>query len=601
MTLLLLSRLHPLARRLCAWVAGVGVLSALFACGDSRSARPTGPERIPVASVRITPLDDALLVGAEHTLHASPLSAAGAVLDDRAITWSSGNTDVATVSAVGVVTARAEGTAEISASSEGKTSRLEVRIVSPNTVPVITALEPRQITAGWAGPFTLTVNGTGLTPRSVVSWDGVPRATRFVDATSLQITIDPQDVRVARTVQVEVETPAPGGGRTSATFAVNAIPVARVTVQSPWGFAWTWRNHGLPLTAVAEDQLGRELTDRRAGWTVANPSVASVVLVSDRESRVYGTAVGETEVEAVVDGVRAQRTVRVHDAPDYEMVYEAGEGDDRHLMLWDLTTANAPRRLPTPMVAFSPSPSPDGREVAFAGVARGAGPAGDVDLYIVARDGSTRRVVPNASFDGDPSWSPDGTRLAFTSARSSGSLDVHVVELASGAVTRLTAADPVANLPGSGAAARSPVWSPDGTQIAYTVQAMSGSQLWVMSPDGTNKRQLTSSADANDFDPAWAPDGSVIAFLREFRQPQQTVVMSVTPDGRALTNIGGRVVNVAASPAFSPDGRWLTTAQTRGSGTGAVYAFSVAANAGPRIVVPVALGGARHARWMVRP
>lgn len=600
MTLFLLSRLHPLARRLCAWVASVSFLSALVACGDTRSARPTGPERIPVASVRITPLDDALLVGAEHTLQASPLSAAGAVLDDRAIAWSSGNTDVATVSAIGVLTARAEGTAEISASSEGKTSRIEVRIVAPNTVPVITALEPRQITAGWAGPFTLTVHGTGLTPRSVVSWDGVSRATRYVDATALQITIDPQDVRVARTVPVEVETPAPGGGRAATTFVVNAVPVARVTVQSPWGFAWTWRNHGLPLTAMAEDQLGRELSDRQAVWTVANPLVASVVLVSDREARVYGTTVGETEVEALVDGVRGQRTVRVHDAPDYEIVYEAGEGDDRHLMLWDLTTANAPRRLATPMVAFSPSPSPDGREVAFAGVAKGAGPAGDVDLFIVSRDGSTRRVVPNAAFDGDPAWSPDGTRLAFASARANGSLDVHVVELASGKVTRLTAADPVAYLPGSGAAARAPVWSPDGAQIAYTVQAVSGSQLWVMSADGSNKRQLTSNVAANDFDPAWSPDGSEIAFLREFRQPQQSVVMTVKPDGSDVTNIGGRVVNVAATPAYSPDGKWLTTAQTRGSGAGAVYAFSVAANAGPRIVIPTALGGGRHARWMVR-
>lgn len=600
MTLLLLSRLHPLARRLAAWAASVGFLAALAACGDSTSPRPTGPERIPVASVRLTAPDEALLVGTEHALHATPLSATGQVLDDRTVTWSSDNAEVASVNATGVVTARTKGAAEISASSEGKTSRIEVRIVSPNTAPVIAALEPHQINAGWAGPFTLTVSGTGLTPRSVVSWDGVPRATRFVDATSLQITIDPQDVRVARTVLVEVETPAPGGGRASATFVVNAIPVARVTVQSPWGFAWTWRNHGLPLTAVAEDYLGRELADRRAGWTVANPLVASVVLVSDRESRVYGAAVGETEVEAVVDGVRAQRTVRVHDVPAYEIVYEAGEGDDRRLMLWDLVTANAPRRVPTPMVAFSPSPSPDGREVAFAGVAKGAGGAGDVDLFIATRDGSTRRVSPNAAFDGDPAWSPDGTRLAFTSARANGVLDVHVVELASGRVTRLTAADPVANLPGSGVAARAPTWSPDGTQIAYTVQSITGSQLWVMSADGSNKRQLTNRDDADDFDPAWSPDGSVIAFLRAFRQPQPSLVMTVKPDGSQLANIGGRVVNVAATPAFSPDGQWLTTAQTRGSGAEAVYAFSVTANAGPRIVIPTALGGGRHARWMVR-
>lgn len=584
-----------------AWATRLGVLSALIACGDSESGQPTGPERIPVASVRITAPDEALLVGAERALQASPLSPTGAVLDDRPVTWASDNDVVATVSAAGVVTARAEGTAGISASSEGKTSRIEVRIVAPNSIPVIAGIEPRQITAGWIGSFTLAISGTGFTPRSVVSWDGAPRDTRYVDGTMLHITVDPQDVRVARMVPVTVDTPAPGGGRAATTFAVNAIPVARVTVQSPWGLAWTWRNHRLPLTAVAHDQLGRELTDRRAAWSVVNPLVATLAPVSEREVAVYGATAGETDVEAVVDGVRGQRTVRVHEAPEFDIVYEAGEGDDRRLMLWDLTTGNGPSRLRTPMVAFAPSASPDGREIAFAGVSKGEGTGANVDLFIAARDGSTRRVAPSGAFDGDPAWSPDGTKLAFASARTKGSLDVFVVELATGALYRLTDADAAGGAPGSGFASRAPSWSPDGTQIAYTVQAASGSQLWTMAADGTSKRQLTNSADANDLEPAWSPDGTVIAFVREFRQPQQSLVMTVNPDGSNATNIGGRLVQVAATPAYSPDGRWLTTAQTRGSGAGAVYAFSIAANAGPRIVVPEALGGGRHARWMRRP
>ena len=122
-----------------------------------------------------------------------------------------------------------------------------------------------------------------------------------------------------------------------------------------------------------------------------------------------------------------------------------------------------------------------------------------------------------------------------------------------------------------------------------------------MSADGSNKRQLTNRDDANDLEPTWAPDGSVIVFARVFRQPQQSMVMTVKPDGSDESNIGGRLVSIAATPAYSPDGRWLTTAQTRGSEAGAVYAFSLAANAGPRIVMPESLGGGRHARWVRRP
>jgi Tol biopolymer transport system component len=122
-----------------------------------------------------------------------------------------------------------------------------------------------------------------------------------------------------------------------------------------------------------------------------------------------------------------------------------------------------------------------------------------------------------------------------------------------------------------------------------------------MSATGANKRRLTASTDADDLEPAWSPDGSVIAFAREFRTPQQSRVMTVQPDGSNLTGIGGRVVSVAAAPSYSPDGRWITTSETRGTGAGAVHAFSLAANAGPRVVRPVTLGGGRHARWMRRP
>jgi len=693
MTLLLQSRSRPFWRRLLAWCAKLGLVAFALGCGDSDTSPPAGPGRMPVASVRIAPVPAELIVGAEHAFQASPLSASGAVLEDRVVTWTSEDDAVASVSAAGVVTARAAGATGITASSEGKSSRIEVRIVAPHPLPVltaitpstlaagtegplavdvtgtgftdvtrlrldgvevatqrvdattlrmqlttaamaqaarlsvtaatpapgggesnalaltisdvpaptITALTPRQITAGWAGTFTLAVTGSGFTARSTVWWDGVARATRFIDATTLHIAIDPQDVRVARTVKVSVETPAPGGGRAETTFAVNAIPVARVTVESPWGLAWTWRNHGLPLAAVAEDQLGRELTDRRATWRVLQPAIASVMLTGGREARVYGTAAGETEVEAVVEGVRGQRTVRVHDVPSYELVYEAGEGDERHLMLWELVTGTAPRRLPTPVVAFSPSPSPDGREVAFAGVSKGAGGAGNVDLFIVGRDGVTRRVASSPEFDGDPAWSPDGRRLAFTSTRASGLLNVFVVELSTGVLTRLTSATLTGQGAGSGFAARSPAWSPDGTQIAYTVQGATGSELWLMFADGTGKRLLSDADAGHNHAPAWAPDGSVIAVTREFRQPQASMVMTVRPDGSALSPIGGRLVHVAATPAYSPDGRWLTTSQTRGAGAGAVYAFSIAANAGPRIVMPESLGGGRHARWMRRP
>ena len=148
----------PLWRRTIARAAGAGLLSvAQVSCG------------VTVASVRIAPIDEPLAVGAVHRLQGAALSATGATLD-RQLTWQSDNEGVATVSAAGVLTSRAEGTAGIRASAEGKFSTIEVRIVAP--IPTILSLEPHQITACWPGPFTLTITGTGFTPRSSVSWDG---------------------------------------------------------------------------------------------------------------------------------------------------------------------------------------------------------------------------------------------------------------------------------------------------------------------------------------------------------------------------------------------------------------------------------------------
>jgi dipeptidyl aminopeptidase/acylaminoacyl peptidase len=173
------------------------------------------------------------------------------------------------------------------------------------------------------------------------------------------------------------------------------------------------------------------------------------------------------------------------------------------------------------------------------------------------------------------------------------------VDLASGTVTRLTNAA-VTEEDGSGYAVR---YRLVARRVADRVHRAGDdrAELWVMSADGSQKRQLTNAEEAHALEPTWAPDGSVIAFSRVFRQSPQSLLMTVNPDGSNLTTIGGRLVSVAATPAYSPDGRWLTTSQTRGSGTGAVYAFSIAANAGPRIVMPEQLGGGRHARWMRKP
>ena len=104
--------------------------------------------------------------------------------------------------------------------------------------------------------------------------------------------------------------------------------------------------------------------------------------------------------------------------------------------------------------------------------------------------------------DGDPAISPDGTRLAFSSART-GNREIYVADTTTGDVRRLTASRRLDD--------RNPAWSPDGRRIAWQVGEPGRGDVFVMRADGTRKR-LLAGGPSDDIDPAWSPDGRRIAF-----------------------------------------------------------------------------------------
>ncbi len=95
-----------------------------------------------------------------------------------------------------------------------------------NPAPVLSSIsdgagDPASTTAGGAG-FTLTVNGTGFVPSSVVRWNGASRTTSFVNGTQVTATIPAADIATAGTATVTVVNGAPGGGTSAGqTFTIN--------------------------------------------------------------------------------------------------------------------------------------------------------------------------------------------------------------------------------------------------------------------------------------------------------------------------------------------------------------------------------------------
>ena len=162
---------------------------------------------------------------------------------------------------------------------------------------------------------------------------------------------------------------------------------------------------------------------------------------------------------------------------------------------------------------FEPAWSPDGGTIAYEEsellCAQHAGcfeyPEG---VRAISPDGSgDRQLLPLPA--SDPSYSPDGTRIAWSEHRPFTLSRIHVSNADGTGDTVLTQADPNN---GEGQAS-GPSWSPDGTRIVFSRQAdpYQNFEIYVMNADGSNQTRLTFRTQ-DDEDPVWSPDGQRIAW-----------------------------------------------------------------------------------------
>jgi TolB protein len=148
--------------------------------------------------------------------------------------------------------------------------------------------------------------------------------------------------------------------------------------------------------------------------------------------------------------------------------------------------------------------------------------------------------------DFGPSWSPDGTRIAFTSHRA-GSADIWVMNADGSNPVQLTT---------NGADDVDPAWSPDGAKIAFASRRNGNLEIYVMSADGSNQTRLTISGE-DDIQPAWSPDGLKLVFARimwcYYGCDYDLAVINA--DGSGRVDLPTSTSDLDA--AWSPDGRWI--------------------------------------------
>jgi Tol biopolymer transport system component len=145
----------------------------------------------------------------------------------------------------------------------------------------------------------------------------------------------------------------------------------------------------------------------------------------------------------------------------------------------------------------SPAWSPDGRRIAFLSD-RDRRP--NFDVYIMNADGSAVTRLTTSGTFWAPQFAPDGKHLAVQGDR-----DIRVMNLDDKAVKRLTFE------PQNG---MSPSWSPDGSRIVFTSTRNGRLEIFTMGADGSSQEMLVSMPGASVLDPRWSPDGARVAFVQ---------------------------------------------------------------------------------------
>jgi len=234
-------------------------------------------------------------------------------------------------------------------------------------------------------------------------------------------------------------------------------------------------------------------------------------------------------------------------APRGNLIAFFRAGPDRESGLW-LVEADGSnrRRLLTAVRAFAWSP--DGTRLLVERVE----PAG---LWLVDVSGDARRLT-REYFDHDPTWSSDGTRIAWARLNRAFGDELHVMNV-DGSGSRQIPLERVWRV-------EWPSWSRDGSRLyAVLHRNLTDLELFVMNPDGSSQRPLTE----NHFDdraPSFSPDGSRVAFVRQIGiRGNRSAIFTMNPDGSAVRRVTpGRGVS-DHNPAWSPDGKRIAFARTR--------------------------------------
>ncbi|MGQ0639154.1 MAG: beta strand repeat-containing protein [Gemmatimonadaceae bacterium] len=257
---------------------------------------------VPVARVVTNPNQITLNPGQTSQLTVTLTDSAGNILSGRAITYLSSNATIATVSNTGLITAVAEGSAQIEASSEGKTA---TTVVTVNPVPVASmTITPSTVALGIAQTTRLTAQafdagGRPLANRKFTWISGAPTVATVNQSGDVTAVAGGTAVIFAATEGISASATV------SVTASVSTVSVAPANPTLSVG-------QTIGMTAILRDVNGIILTGRVVGWSSSNPAIASV---NSSNGVVTAVASGTATITASSEGKTGGTNVTVSVIP----------------------------------------------------------------------------------------------------------------------------------------------------------------------------------------------------------------------------------------------------------------------------------------------
>lgn len=248
-----------------------------------------------------------------------------------------------------------------------------------------------------------------------------------------------------------------------------------------------------------------------------------------------------------------------------------------------------------------PAWSPDGSHIAF-----NSDRGGNSDIYIMNVDGShvqqlTRDPFANlyylrTALDQMPTWSPDGTHIAFVSGRDNGMMtyvnhDIYIMDWNGSNVKRITT---------DSADEATPRWSPNGKLIIYAGESYISVQgpiqnpnwdIYTMNADGSHQVQLTNDP-ANELEPAWSPDGTKVVFISDING-KNSDLYTMNADGSDIKQLTKDSAN-EFGPEWSPDGKQIVFNSDR---NGNVQLFMINIDGSNLIQLTTDKSNSAYAMW----